>query len=97
MLKSLCRAGCQVTEYLGAGARQFGFMLRGLRQLEERLAKANIPFFMLRGDPTETVPKLVADTKAAALVTDFAPLRHGRQWRDQVGHSVFGHIAVNTT
>ena len=39
----------QVTEFLGAGARQFGFMLRGLRQLEPKLAAAGIPFFLLQG------------------------------------------------
>ena len=74
----------QVTAYLGAGARQFGFMLRGLRELEGRLEKLGIPFFMLQGDPTETIPKLVKDTGAAALVTDFGPLRLGRQWRQEV-------------
>ena len=39
---------------------------------------------MLRGDPTETVPKLVKDTGAALLVTDFGPLRLGREWRSKV-------------
>jgi deoxyribodipyrimidine photo-lyase len=38
----------QVTAYLHAGARQFGFMLRGLQELQPRLATKNIPFFMLK-------------------------------------------------
>jgi deoxyribodipyrimidine photolyase len=38
----------QVTEYLHAGARQFGFMLRGLRELEPRLEALNIPFFLVQ-------------------------------------------------
>lgn len=59
-------------------------MLRGLRELEGQLKKLGIPFFMLQGDPTETIPKLVTDTGAAALVTDFGPLRLGRQWRQEV-------------
>jgi hypothetical protein len=37
-----------VTEYLHAGARQFGFMLRGLRELEPRLEALNIPFFLVK-------------------------------------------------
>lgn len=37
-----------MTEYLGAGARQFGFMLRGLRELEPRLEALNIPFFLVK-------------------------------------------------
>ncbi len=41
---------------------------------------------MLRGDPTETVPKLVEDTGASLLVTDFGPLRLGREWRQKARH-----------
>ncbi len=33
----------QVTQYLNAGARQFGFMLRGLQELEKDLKEQNIP------------------------------------------------------
>lgn len=36
-----------------------------------------------QGDPSETIPKLVTDTKAALLVTDYSPLRLGRTWRSQ--------------
>lgn len=44
------------------------------------------------GDPTETIPKLVKDTGAGLLVTDFAPLRLGRQWRDAVRGWVGGWV-----
>ena len=44
-------------------------------------------FFMLRGDPTVTLPALVQDTGAALLVTDFGPLRLGREWRSKVSLS----------
>ena len=77
-------AGVQMESYLGAGARQFGFMLRGLKLLEPKLAELNIPFFIVKGDSTQTIPKLVKETKAGLLVTDFAPTRDGRQWRDTV-------------
>lgn len=79
-----------MTAYLNAGARQFGFMIRGLRELEARLDKMGIPFFLLKGDPTETIPKLVKGTGAAALVTDFGPLRLGRQWRETVLFALHG-------
>lgn len=36
------------------------------------------------GDPTETLPQLVQDTGASLLVTDFTPLRLGRQWKEGV-------------
>ena len=38
----------QVTAYLNAGARQFGFMVRGLQEMEPKLAALNIPFFLLK-------------------------------------------------
>lgn len=37
-----------VPEFLGAGARQFVFMIKGLRELAPRLEAAGIPFFLLR-------------------------------------------------
>ena len=74
----------QVPEYLNAGARQFGFMLRGLKELAPRAAALNIPFFLFRGNPTQTVPAFVRDAGAALLVTDYAALRLGRQWRKEV-------------
>ncbi|PRW61487.1 CPD photolyase isoform B [Chlorella sorokiniana] len=77
-----------VTEFLGAGARQFGFMVRGLQELQPKLEALNIPFFLLKGDPTETLPQLVQDTGASLLVTDFTPLRLGRQWKEGVAAKV---------
>ena len=51
-------------------------------------AKIGSPQYSLlccqKGDPVQTIPKLVKDTKAALLVTDFASLRDGRKWRDDV-------------
>ena len=59
-------------------------MLRGLKELEAGLKKAGIPFFLLKGDPVETLPQLVSDCGAGLLVTDYSPLRLGRQWRMKV-------------
>lgn len=74
-----------VPAFLGAGARHFGFMLRGLRELDAALAALGIPFFLLKGEPEATLPELVQASNAAALVTDYSPLRLGRTWREQVG------------
>eukprot|EP01025_Chloroclados_australasicus_P062217 TRINITY_DN8171_c0_g1_i1.p1 TRINITY_DN8171_c0_g1~~TRINITY_DN8171_c0_g1_i1.p1 ORF type:complete len:572 (-),score=90.32 TRINITY_DN8171_c0_g1_i1:130-1755(-) len=73
-----------VDEFLGAGARQFGFMLRGLRELEPRFKEFNIQFFLLRGDPTKNIPELVKKCGAGSLVMDFSPLRLGVGWREEV-------------
>jgi deoxyribodipyrimidine photolyase len=37
-----------VPAFLGAGARQFVFMLKGLQELAPRLQQAGIPFFLLQ-------------------------------------------------
>jgi deoxyribodipyrimidine photo-lyase len=77
-----------VDSYLEAGARQFGFMLRGLQKLAPELEEANIRFLFLRGDPADTVPALVSELNAALLVVDQAPLRLPRQWKDSVKKSI---------
>ena len=46
-----------VTSFLGAGARQFCFMLKGLQEMEKALHAMNIKFVLLEGDPSLTVPK----------------------------------------
>ena len=81
-----------VTDYLGAGARQFAFMVRGLRVMAPKLEALGIPFFFLQGDPTQTIPALVAQSGASLLVTDYGPLRMGRQWRDAVAQTVACHF-----
>tara|TARA_B110000977_G_scaffold171397_2_gene222905 strand:+ start:71867 stop:73804 length:1938 start_codon:yes stop_codon:yes gene_type:complete len=73
-----------VTEFLGAGARQFGFMLRGLREMEAELKKKGIPFVLIKGNPGVTVPKFANDTAAHSVVMDQSPLRLGREWRETI-------------
>lgn len=49
-----------------------------------------------RGDPLETLPQLVVDTSAGLLVTDYSPLRLGRQWREAVAAALApGHVAMH--
>jgi len=80
-----------VPTFLGAGARQFSFMLRGLKELEAKLnavSKGKVAFFLLEGDPTETLPALASSTTASALVSDFSPLRLSRAWKRGVGEKL---------
>lgn len=90
-----------VTKFLGAGARQFGFMLRGLREMEAALAAKKITFVLLEGDPAETIPAFAAEIDAGLIVTDQSPLRLGREWRSAVAkaakcpvHEVDAHNVV---
>ena len=71
-------------EFLGAAMRQYGFMLRGLREVEEALAKKNIPFALLRGDPSEMVSNFAEEHEVGAIVTDFSPLATKRFWNEEV-------------
>ncbi len=52
--------------------------------MQPKLEALNIPFFMVKGDPIKTIPDLCKKLKAGCLVTDFASLRLGREWRDEV-------------
>ena len=73
-----------VPNFLQAAYRQYDFMLRGLRETAARLDQQSIPFFLLSGDPGETLPDFLKHCRAGALVTDFDPLRLKRQWKNQV-------------
>lgn len=73
-----------VPQFLGATYRQYDFLLRGLRETAQVLEEHRIPFFLLPGEPPETLPAFLAEQRAGVLVTDFDPLRLKRQWQEQV-------------
>jgi deoxyribodipyrimidine photo-lyase len=90
-----------VTKFLGAGARQFGFMLRGLKEMDAALAARGIPFVLLKGDPGETVASFANAVDANTVVCDSSPLRLGIEWRNAVAaqakaptHEVDAHNVV---
>jgi len=70
--------------FLGATLRQYAFMLTGLEEVAERLARFGIPFFLLEGEPAEEIPRFVEGEGVSLLVTDFDPLRIKRSWREAV-------------
>jgi deoxyribodipyrimidine photolyase len=59
--------------------RQYGFMLRGLHEVEKSLNALNIPFYLLTGAPDEELSKVADTYHAGALVTDFDPLCRGKK------------------
>ncbi|CAI5468091.1 unnamed protein product, partial [Closterium sp. Yama58-4] len=73
-----------VDSFLGAKARHFAFMLRGLREVQGSFVALGIPFFLFQGKAEETVPDFAMRCGASLLVTDFSPLRIGRHWREGV-------------
>ncbi|HNA59632.1 MAG TPA: deoxyribodipyrimidine photo-lyase, partial [Elusimicrobiota bacterium] len=75
---------CLAPGFPGATLRAYDFMLRGLEALEARLAAAKIPFFLLAGEPTETLAAFVRKEKIGAVVTDFDPLKIKRRWKTKL-------------
>jgi len=79
---------CLSDTFLGATLRQYGFMLRGLEKVSERLNALAIPFFLLPGEPGEVLPRFIESNRVSALVTDFDPLRIKRLWRENTARNV---------
>jgi deoxyribodipyrimidine photo-lyase len=79
---------CLVPQFLNAGFRQFSFMIRGLAQVADDLAARRIPFLLRLGSPQREIPELVKALDAAALVTDFDPLKIKRTWKGEVARTL---------
>ncbi|KAH7306856.1 hypothetical protein KP509_22G034500 [Ceratopteris richardii] len=90
----LCVVFNLVDSFLNAQARHFGFMLRGLRIVDQKLSSMGIPFFLLQGKAEETISEFVEKTGASILVMDFSPLRIGRVWREAVCKRVPPYVSV---
>jgi deoxyribodipyrimidine photo-lyase len=79
---------CLAEDYPGANIRHFAFMLKGLKQVYEKLMKKNIPFCLLNGDPVEKIPEFVRKNNIGTLVTDFDPLSIKRKWKSDVAGKI---------
>lgn len=73
-----------VRRFLDVTYRHFHFMLYGLKEVQTKLQAYNIPFQLLFGDPIHNILKVVNQTKAGALITDFDPLKIKRNWKQQI-------------
>jgi len=79
--RPLVVAFCLAPSFLGAAVRQYGFMLRGLRETATTLRDLNVGFRLLRGDPGREVATLAGEVDALHVVTDHDPLRVKLGWR----------------
>jgi deoxyribodipyrimidine photo-lyase len=75
---------CLTTDYPGANRRHYGFLLRGLAQVQSDLSAYNFPLHLLVGDPVTTLPAFMKKMAPALLVSDFDPLRIKLQWRNEI-------------
>jgi deoxyribodipyrimidine photo-lyase len=85
---SLAVLFCLVPDFLGGCIRQYGFMLKGLREVAGDLQVKNIAFHLLPGAPERVVSQFVGKFRVSALVTDFDPLRLKRGWKTKVAESI---------
>lgn len=77
-------AFCLLPTFMGAPLRHFGFMLKGLAEVEPELRAHNVHFHLLRGEPADVLPGFAAAHGARTIVCDFSPLRLARAWKDGV-------------
>lgn len=85
---------CLVPEFLNAAIRQYGFMLKGLKEVETKLADRSIPFFLLVGEPETEIPDFCSRYDVSHLVTDFDPLSIKRKWLERIASTVNCNIIV---
>ncbi|XP_021376761.1 deoxyribodipyrimidine photo-lyase-like [Mizuhopecten yessoensis] len=75
---------CLVPKFLEATIRHYGFMLRGLEEVEQECRSLDINFHLLQGYAKEVLPRFVEDNDIGGVVTDFCPLRVPLGWVDDV-------------
>ena len=75
---------CLASSFLGATIRQYGFLLKGLAEVEQLLRIHGIPFFLIQGDPGTELPRFVTRHHIDELVMDFDPLKVKRSWKARV-------------
>jgi len=76
-------------EYPELTRRQAAFMIAGLKETVSDLARLNIPAAVPSGNRSVTsLDALLDNLKPGAIVTDFAPLRASRLWKQQVAERI---------
>jgi deoxyribodipyrimidine photo-lyase len=73
-----------VTNFLSATLRQYHFMIEGLKEVENNLAKLNISFILLIGKPEEQIPKYLKSVNASLFISDQNPLKIINGWKEKI-------------
>ena len=71
---------CMVPRFLDATERQYGYMIRGMQEVEADLRKHAVPFTVLLGYAPDVLPPFVDEHGVGAVVNDFNPLGCHREW-----------------
>jgi deoxyribodipyrimidine photo-lyase len=73
-----------ITDFLQATLRHFDFLLINLKKVKEKCTKANIPFILLEGNPSDTIPRFLDEYDVSNVIIDFSPLKIKKQWIDTI-------------
>jgi deoxyribodipyrimidine photo-lyase len=79
---------CLVPDFLGATIRQYGFMLKGLREVERNLKRHGITFHLIKGQPEKKILSFARRYKIGTLITDFDPLTIKKRWKREVAKAI---------
>ena len=79
---------CLVPEFLGATTRQYVFMLKGLKEVEQNLKKHDISFHLIKGQPEKELIRFIKRYRIGTLVTDFDPLKIKKTWKRNVAKAI---------
>ncbi|KAF0153025.1 MAG: deoxyribodipyrimidine photo-lyase [Ignavibacteria bacterium] len=77
-----------VSNFLDATLRQYGFMIKGLQEVEGELCRHNIHFVLTVGDAEIEIPKFLESINASLLIADFNPLKISRGWKKSVADKI---------
>ncbi len=70
--------------FLNATIRQYDFMIKGLREVEEKLSEHNIRFLLFLGNPEVELENFSKDISPGAVVLDFDPLKIKKRWKKKI-------------
>ncbi len=82
--KGLLVVFCVAPKYPGATQTHYDFMLKGLEELQGKLAELNIGFQLFEQSVEEILPSFLRQIDAHVLVSDFDPLRIKQHWKNQL-------------
>jgi deoxyribodipyrimidine photo-lyase len=82
--RPLMVAAAPMADHNNSGLRQVRFSLDGLKAVEKKLSRLQIPMLMFAGRPETKLPVLVRRLSASAVIFDFSPLRRAREWREGI-------------
>ena len=71
-----------------ANLRHYDFMLKGLKELEKRLAEKGINFLLLMGEPLSALVKYINRNNISLLVSDFDPLKIKIDWKAKLNNLI---------